>query len=300
MKYICVDAGGTKTKFVLYSEEGKILDQETLPSCHFMRVGYDGMTEILEEGFNILKERNTENDQEFMLSMGLAGYGREDRIRENIEIAIRNTFKNEQYVLKNDIETAIEGAFLGEDGIMLIAGTGSIAFCKYQGQIRRSGGWGFLFGDEGSAYWLAKRMLEVFSKEDDGRLNKTQIYDLLMKKLNLQHGHDLITYVRETLGNSREHIAKLAEILYEAARMGDLEAVKIYDEGAEELARLIEAAGIDTTSEVEVAVFGGVFEAKELILDPLRKYLPERFRIILPKAPPEYGAFLLAKKYRKK
>lgn len=213
MNYICVDAGGTKTKFVLYSEEGKILDQEILPSCHFMRVGYEGMTDILEEGFTILKERNAGKDQEFMLSMGLAGYGREERIRENIEIAIRNAFKNIQYVLRNDIETAIEGAFLGEDGIMLVAGTGSIAFCRYQGQMKRSGGWGYLFGDEGSAYWLAKRMLEVFSKEEDGRLIRTQLYDLLMERLNLQHGHDLITFVRETLGNRREDIAKLAEIL---------------------------------------------------------------------------------------
>ena len=165
MNYICVDAGGTKTKFVLYSEEGKILDQETLPSCHFMRVGYDGMTEILEEGFKILKDRHAEKDQDFMLSMGLAGYGREDRIRENIEIAIRNAFKNEMYVLRNDIETAIEGAFLGGDGIMLIAGTGSIAYSKYKSMLKRSGGWGYLFGDEGSAYWLAKKCLKYSQKK---------------------------------------------------------------------------------------------------------------------------------------
>lgn len=296
MKYICVDAGGTKTKFVLYSEEGNILDQEILPSCHFMRVGYEGMTEILEEGFKILKERNAEKDQDFMLSMGLAGYGREEIIRENIEIAIRGAFKNELYVLKNDIETAIEGAFLGEDGIMLIAGTGSIAFSRYQGQMKRSGGWGYLFGDEGSAYWLAKRMLEVFSKEEDGRLTKTQMYDLVMERLSLLHGHDLITYVRETLGDRREDIAKLAKILYEAAEMGDPEALKIYDEGAKELAGLVIAAGKDTEGKIEVAVFGGVFEAKELILESLRKYLPDRFLLITPKAPPEYGAFLLAKK----
>lgn len=300
MNYICVDAGGTKTKFVLYSEEGKILDQETLPSCHFMRVGYEGMTEILEKGFKILKDRHAEKDQDFILSMGLAGYGREDRIRENIEIAIRNAFKSELYVLRNDIETAIEGAFSGGDGIMLIAGTGSIAYSKYQGMLKRSGGWGYLFGDEGSAYWLAKKMLEVFSKEDDGRLTKTQLYDLLIERLSLQHGHDLITYVRETLGDRREDIAKLAQILYEAALMGDPEALKIYDEGAKELAELVIASGKDTAGEIEVAVFGGVFEAKELILEPLRKYLPDRFQLIMPKAPPEYGAFLLARKHQKK
>ncbi len=298
MRYICVDGGGTKTKFVLYNEEGVVLDQKVLPSCHFMKVGYEGMAEILEEGFRTLKERNEPNHYDFILSLGIAGYGREEKIRENIEIALSAKFKNQPYVLKNDIETAIEGAFLGQDGIMLIAGTGSIAFCKYESTIRRSGGWGYLFGDEGSAYWLGRKMLEIFSKEDDGRLEKTQIYHLLMERLDLQHGHDLITYVRETLGNRRDEIANLAKILFEAATAGDERALELYEEGAKELAEIVVAAGKGTVGKVDVAVFGGVFEAKEIILEPLRKYLPDRFRLIDPKAPPEYGAFLIAQKCR--
>ena len=141
MKYICVDAGGTKTRFVLYSEDGEILDQEVLPSCHFMKVGYQGMTEILHQGYKALKERSSLSENELILSLGLAGYGREEKIRRSIEESLGETFRNQRYVLHNDIETAMEGAFSGRDGIMLIAGTGSIAFCRHQGKMRRSGGW---------------------------------------------------------------------------------------------------------------------------------------------------------------
>ncbi|MBO1265229.1 acyl-CoA reductase [Proteiniclasticum sp. SCR006] len=296
MKYICVDAGGTKTRFALYNEDGKVLDQEVLPSCHFMKVGYEGMVEILHEGYSVLKDRNDFSENELILSLGLAGYGREEKIRRSIETALADKFRNQRYVLHNDIEIAMEAAFSGRDGIMLIAGTGSIAFCRHQGKMRRSGGWGYLFGDEGSAYWLGRKLLEVFSKEEDGRLEKSLIYDLLMKHLKLQHGHDLITYVRETLGNRREDIAKLALILYKAASGGDKRALELYDEAAKELASLVIAAGRETTGDVDVAYFGGVFEAKELILDPLRAYLPERFTLNKPEGSPEYGAYLLAKK----
>lgn len=295
MKYICVDAGGTKTRFVLYSEDGKALDQEVLPSCHFMKVGYQGMTEILHQGYKALKERSSLSENELILSLGLAGYGREEKIRRSIEESLGETFRNQRYVLHNDIETAMEGAFSGRDGIMLIAGTGSIAFCRHQGKMRRSGGWGYLFGDEGSAYWLGRKMLEVFSKEEDGRLEKSLLYDLVMEHLELQHGHDLITYVRETLGNRREDIAKLALILYKAASAGDKRALALYDEAAKELAALVIAAGRETPGDLDVAYFGGVFEAKELILVPLRAYLPERFSLKKPEGSPEYGAYLLAK-----
>lgn len=296
MKYICVDAGGTKTSFVLYSEDGEILDQETLPSCHFMKVGFPGMADILHEGCRTLKDRNSSSETEWILSFGLAGYGREEKIRRSIETALADKFRNQRYVLHNDIETAMEGAFSGRDGIMLIAGTGSIAFCRHQGKMKRSGGWGYLFGDEGSAYWLGRKMLEVFAKEEDGRLEKSLIYDLVMEHLKLQHGYDLITYVRETLGNRRDDIAKLALILYKAASSGDKRALTLYDEAAKELAALVIAAGKDAPGYLDVAYFGGVFEAKNIILDPLRAYLPERFCLKKSEGTPEYGAYLLAKR----
>lgn len=295
MNYIGIDAGGTKTLFVLYSDEGSVIDTLTLESCHFMKVGYPRMGEILREGVLTLLRGTGIAKEDVTLSFGLAGYGREEAVRRAIEEILAEKFEGYRMLLQNDIETAIAGAFDGEDGIMLISGTGSISFMKHRGTLKRAGGWGYNLGDEGSAYDLAKKMLNVFTKEDDGRLEKTVLYELIMKKLSLKEPYDLISYLGNTLGNRRDEIAKLATILYEAALQNDKEAIRIYDEAAQELASLVNALAKDIDADVSLALYGGVFNAEELIIGPLRKYLLKNISIVDPANPPEYGAYLLAK-----
>ena len=68
------------------------------------------------------------------------------------------------------------GALAGEDGINIVAGTGSIAYGEYRGRSARAGGWGELFSDEGSAYWLAREGLRLFSRMSDGRAPRGALY----------------------------------------------------------------------------------------------------------------------------
>ena len=296
MHYIGIDAGGTKTLFALYEEQGNLLDTITLGSCHFMKVGFEEMGKILKEGVCLLQEQNELTFDDVTISFGLAGYGREEGVRKSIEDAIAQEFGEYRHLLHNDVETALAGAFEGGDGIMLIAGTGSIAYMK-KGEIqKRTGGFGYILGDEGSAYDLSKKMLNTFTKEDDGRLEKTALYDLLMKRLSLKKPYDIISFVSETLGNKRDEIAKLAPHLHEAALLGDPEAIRIYREAAQELAALANALAKDIDGEIDLATFGGVFKAGEFILNPLRNSLAENVHLIEPKYPPEYGAYLLARK----
>ena len=62
------------------------------------------------------------------------------------------------------------GSLAGEDGINVISGTGSMTYGERHGTGHRVGGWGELFGDEGSAYWIAAQGLNAFSRMSDGRL----------------------------------------------------------------------------------------------------------------------------------
>jgi len=300
MHYIGIDAGGTKTLFALYDEQGNLLDTKVLGSCHFMKVGFKKMGKILKEGVRFLQEQNELTSDEVTISFGLAGYGREEHVRKSIEDAIAQEFNEYRHLLHNDVETALAGAFEGGDGIMLIAGTGSIAYMKQGENQRRSGGFGYILGDEGSAYDLAKKMLNTFTKEDDGRLEKTALYDLLMERLSLKEPYDIISFVSDTLGNKRDEIAKLAPILNEAALIGDPEAIRIYRGGALELAALVNALAKDVDETIGLACFGGVFSAGELIMGPLRNSLAENVFLIEPKFPPEYGAYLLARKSEEK
>lgn len=296
MHYIGIDAGGTKTLFALYGEQGNLLDTTELGSCHFMKVGYEEMGKILMEGVRILQDKNDLTLDEITISFGLAGYGREESVRKAIEDTLTLEFGGYRYLLHNDVETALAGAFEDGDGIMLIAGTGSIAYMKH-GKIRkRAGGFGYILGDEGSAYDLSKKMLNTFTKEDDGRLEKTALYDLLMERLSLLKSYDIVSYVSDTLKNQRDEIAKLAPLLHEAALKGDPEAIRIYREAALELAALANALAKDIDGTIDLACFGGVFKAGELIMSPLRDALAENVFLIEPKFPPEYGAYLLARK----
>lgn len=296
MFYLSIDSGGTKTLFALFTEQGEKIHEVTTDSVHFMKVGYKTMALNLRNTVNeILVEKKLSAD-EVVVSFGLAGYGRELLVREEIENHIQLYFSDITYVLHNDIEIALEGAFHGEDGIMLVAGTGSIAYIKHEGEMRRCGGWGYSFGDEGSGYWLAKKMLEVFAKEDDGRLEKTILHYIVMESLNLENGHDLISHVMNTLGNERNQVASLSRILSKAAEAEDPHAIKIFKEAARELSILVKAVSYGIDKPLDVAIYGGVFNAGELILKPLKEFLGEEYTLMKPKNVPEYGAYLLGKK----
>lgn len=295
MHIIGVDAGGTKTLLALYDLDGNKLNETVLESCHYMRVGASAMGRILKEGVNALCQQQGISPRDIILSLGLAGYGREEKVRRMLEEALKAAFPETKLVLHNDVETALEGAFLGRDGLMLIAGTGSIAFLKQGDEVKRCGGWGYAFGDEGSAYWIAKKLLEAFAKEDDGRLEKTALHPLLMERLKLSQGADLITYVMKELQNDRNQVAKLAVLAGVAAALGDPVALAIYNEAGKELAALANTLGQSLDQPVSVAVYGGVFQAGNWILKPLKANLASNLNLVEPKAPPEYGAYLMAK-----
>ena len=74
-----------------------------------------------------------------------------------------------RYRCGNDAVCGWAGALAGEDGINIVAGTGSIGYGEFEGRAARAGGWGELFSDEGSAHWIAREALSLFSRMSDGR-----------------------------------------------------------------------------------------------------------------------------------
>ena len=105
--------------------------------------------------------------------------------------------------------------------------------------LQRCGGWGYQLGDEkGSAYWIAKKMLNVFCQEVDGRLEKTILYDLIKRECHLVNDYDIITFMIN-LNHDRTKIAALAYINGLAAKEKDPNALKIYKQAAEEIYKLI-------------------------------------------------------------
>lgn len=293
MKIIGIDAGGTKTLFALYDLNGNKEKEVILPTCHYMQVGFDGMKDVLKKGIeSVIHENPTE---EYFVSFGLAGYGKIAEIREKIEIAV-NEICHYPHCINSDATVGMYGALNDQDGILIIAGTGSIVFAKHNEQVKRYGGWGVHIGDEGSAYYIAKRMLNAFSKQADGRNTQGPLYSILMDALDLKNSYELIPYMNK-IGGEREKIASLAIYCTKAAELGDVDALSIFDEAAMELSLMINIAASEYETNVNVTYIGGVFKSGNFIMEPLKKYLNSNVHLIAPLFPAEYGAYLLAKKY---
>ncbi len=299
MKYVGIDGGGTKTKFTLYDEEGNILKEYIAGTIHIMQEDAEQIIKVLKASINYL----VESEKDVTIGIGLAGYGESYELTQKIEGLAEIAFEGYEYYLYNDAQVALSGSLNNEDGIIVIAGTGSIAMSKQNGVYKRCGGWGYQLGDEGSAYWISKKMFSIFCKQSDGILNKTKLYYTVKEDLNLKSDYDLIDYVNNS---DRCGIASLAKINGKLANNGDIYALEIYKDTAKEICELIKTLAKDFKNEktkdereeisVKVSYVGGVFNAKDI----LKKYIDEQLEgsnieFIDPMNTPEYGAFLLAK-----
>jgi glucosamine kinase len=91
--------------------------------------------------------------------------------------AVAKSLVGEQAQVVNDVAVAFEGALAGQDGILILAGTGSMAWARGRHGTVRVGGWGDAFGDEGSAYWIGREALGLVSQHLDGRADSPAFAD---------------------------------------------------------------------------------------------------------------------------
>jgi len=195
----------------------------------------------------------------------------------------------------------------GEPGVAVVAGTGSIAYGRNErGDEVRVGGWGWLVGDEGSAFDIARRAINAAFRSYDGRGPSTSLTDAVKRRFNVKDLRDLITYLYAGRGTPVARIARLAPLVNAAAVRGDEVARRILNEAGEELASAVIAAvrrlGMAGRS-VVVGGVGGVFRSRFVTNSFRRKLFSERaFRPIL-RGPlygpyPALGGLILALKER--
>lgn len=199
-------------------------------------------------------------------------------------------------LLVHDAETAHVGAFDGGDGIVVVAGTGSVAL-GVAGEVRaRAGGWGYLFGDAGGAFAIARAaVVRAMEAEDRGRA-------LTLGEAALRHaGAPTLRALQAAFAHgdlSRPALAAFARTVAALATDGDDDARKVVAEAAVALARLVETvdARLPATSRRDVAGLGGVFRG-----DAVRRAFEAEVAARLPHArlmPPRrdaaFGALILA------
>ena len=180
-----------------------------------------------------------------------------------------------RYRCGNDMVSTWAGSLAGEDGIGIVAGTGSIGYGERAGRSARAGGWGEQFSDEGSAYWIAIRGLNAFSRMSDGRMPHGPLHRILAREFRLTDDLELCAF----LSRRRRADPRSNRVILPAGRAavdeGDEQALAIFEAAGRELAAIAgsirTALGYVAGEQVPLSYSGGVFETGERILAPLRR-----------------------------
>lgn len=298
--YIGVDAGGTKTAFVLVDSKAQIVSHYVGSAANYMVNGLDGVVNVLVKGINkLLHEGLVTSNQLSGAFISIAGF---KDIQEDV-LPITKLMKDKlpikKFVLGNDVENAFAGSLGGKAGIQIIAGTGSIGYGRNTLKEEfRSGGWHHeLYGDEGSGYWIGIKLLQAFSKQADGRMPKTLLYNHLKKVLNLNDDYELIKLVVEKWQSDRTKIASLSKECTTLALDNDVIALNIFKETVDELNLIIQAIKkkLMSNEHVQVSYVGGVFNAEKFVLNPLKELLKENdCSLVKPQYSALAGSVILA------
>jgi len=223
--------------------------------------------------------------------LGFSGGG-EDKVACCRELISSSLLK-----VTNDAEIALIGATAGEPGLVMIAGTGSIAFGRNaSGRTARAGGWGYIFGDEGGAFDIVRRALRAALKAEEGWGSPTALRALLLEKTKANNANQLLHSFYQA--DARYQVAPLAPLVTAAAESGDQVAQEILAESARLLVWYAEGVYRNLffdSEKVPIAYIGGVFQST-----PLRTAFVEKIHqhlaceALAPAMSPAAGALLEA------
>lgn len=304
MKYLIgIDGGGTGSTCVIADLSGKVLYRCSGGPTNILRYSHSDINKSLLEVIDgALKAINAGYSDVSAIVMGTAGAGKKENAEnyENafIEFLNENKFPVNLFKVVSDARIALEGAFSGKPGCILIAGTGSIIFGKNEsGEIFRIGGYGNKIGDEGGGYSIGRKGLNIISKEFDNRAGKSKLKMMLSEKFNINSGEKLI----DEIYKNDFDIASVAPLVIDAAEKNDPSSVKILDEESDELIlhikRMKELLEIES---MRISFIGSLITGSNFYSRLLKSKVKIKFpkiEIVEPENPPEVGALLLAKNY---
>jgi N-acetylglucosamine kinase-like BadF-type ATPase len=273
MHVIGIDAGGTKTVCQLSDEQGRLVKETRGPGANLQSAGELQVEKVLHD----LMERAIDSlgVTPAAICLGIAGVDREEDARVVWGILRRIGYKA-RLVIVNDALIALEAGVGDQPGVVIISGTGSIAYGRNaQRQAARAGGWGYVLGDEGSGYWIGRAALRAVLREADRRAEPTALTPLLLKHFDVDKPSDLLhaVYFR---GVKPPEIAALAPYVQQSYEEGDRVAAGILDGTARELT----ASSVSVASRLGMlqerftfVLAGGIFRGLTWVRDELTERL---------------------------
>ena len=292
-----IDAGGTKTVCLLADDQGQVIAESRRGGANLQAVGELEVEKVLHE---VMEEAiGSRAIVPAAICLGIAGVDRPDDSAVVDGIMRRIGYKA-RVVVVNDALVALEAGAPGQAGVVVISGTGSISYGRDgRGQAARSGGWGYVLGDEGSGYWIGRAALRAVLREADRRGPATLLSGMLLKHFGVPQAQGLIHEVYNT-NLKPAAIGALAQCVQAAFSQGDQVAIGILRGAADEL----EASALSVARRLELIgesfVFilaGGIFRAVPWLEQELERRLPlsaPRSRVRLLDREPATGAVAIA------
>ena len=273
--WLGIDGGGTNCRAAIVDRQGSVVGEGKTDAANFLRVGLDNAVRHIEQAVREACDRAGIRPEQIRAAcIGLAGVSHPEHHRRMLE-AIKGVLPIPEIALETDARVALAGATGNEPGVVIIAGTGSIACgINARGRFARAGGWGPTMGDEGSGSYIGRRALEAVVMAYDYRGEPTSMMDPVLRHFGVSSPPELPPVIYDSPAEVMGKIAQLSRIVVEAAQNQDKVARQILGDAAVELAKaalaVIEQLRMETET-FRIAYVGGVFEAGELILAPLRE-----------------------------
>jgi N-acetylglucosamine kinase-like BadF-type ATPase len=297
--FIGIDGGGTKTECILGDDEN-VRARITAPSCKIQTVGKMAAQVVIQNAIRgVCKQAKVDPERVSRICIGVAGYSGQGiaaaltaMVWEVVRIAVD---------VVGDHTIGMQAAFGDGPGVLVIAGTGSIAYGRDErGRMVRVGGWGPAISDEGSGNWIGRRAVGAMMRTAD-RGQFTALEKRIMDLFNVRRREDVATVANQ---KGLAEFAKLAPDVMEAARAGDMLAAEILNQAGAELAALAEDvirhlwphARQDV---IPVGVVGGVFRNVEEVRFAFERSLRSRRTDVMPLrelVDPAVGALELARR----
>lgn len=304
-----IDGGGSKTIAVLADCTGKVVGSAQGGASNYQTIGLESacnslVTVIMAalDDANATLGVDLVDLEKIVIVMGLAGVDRPwDKASLSSVLISKLPGKPGQLLIENDARIALAGATGNKPGIILIAGTGSIALgIDDAGSQVRVGGWGPILGDEGSGYSIGKAALTAILREHDGRGKPTSLTDRVLSHLSITSPEELVPLVYQG-PLQRPEIAKLAEFVLSEASQDDPVSQHIVIKAAEQLVEMIGAVlsrlGL-TNKPTTIAATGGLLRPGNPLWEALDQQLTQSYHLshlAPPLLPPVLGAVLLGK-----
>jgi N-acetylglucosamine kinase-like BadF-type ATPase len=297
MHVLGIDVGGTKTVCLLANEDGTVVARAREAGANLQGVGELALEKVLHSVMEAALAGQSITPS--AICLGIAGVDR--AVDRDVVRGIMDRIGYKAAVLiVNDALIALQAGLGDAPGIVVVSGTGSIAYGRNAaGEAARAGGWGHVLGDEGSGYWIGRMALRAVVRHADGRGRETSLTPRLLGHFELTRAEELTHRVYHA-PLAPGAIGALARYVQLARDDGDPVAAGILDQAAEELVTAASAVMKRLEMDRESFSFvlaGGMFHALPWLCDQLAMLLPlvgARSRTIRLEEDPAVGAVQLA------